>query len=77
MAPPLKEAEFDIDFGVGINVTKEIITIAVEKGIVEKSGSWFAYNSDRLGQGVDKATQFLNDNQEIRQEILNKINEVL
>jgi recombination protein RecA len=65
VAPPFKQVEFDIMFGEGISRTGELIDLGVKAGIVEKSGSWFSYNSQRLGQGRENAKQFLRDNPDI------------
>jgi recombination protein RecA len=73
VAPPFRQAEFDIIFGEGISKTGEIIDMGVELGIVQKSGSWFSYNSDKLGQGRDAVKQLLIDNPELSAEIENKI----
>jgi recombination protein RecA len=69
MAPPLKVIEFDIMYGEGISKTGELIDLGVKAGIVDKSGSWFSYNSQRLGQGRDNARQFLKDNLDTAREI--------
>ncbi len=73
VAPPFKTAEVDIMYGEGISKEGEIIDIGVEKDIVEKSGSWYAYEDERLGQGRENAKQFLRENPEIRDEIAQKI----
>ncbi len=65
VAPPFREAEFDIMYGEGISRTGDLLDLAVEKKIIEKSGAWFAYNGERLGQGRENAKQFLKDNTEI------------
>jgi recombination protein RecA len=75
VAPPFRSAEFDIIFGEGISKTGEIIDMGVELNIIQKSGSWFSYNSDKLGQGRDAVKQLLNDNPELANEIENKIRE--
>jgi len=75
VAPPFRSAEFDIVFGEGISKTGEIIDMGVELGIVQKSGSWFSYNSDKLGQGRDAVKQLLTDNPELANEIETKIRE--
>ncbi len=69
MAPPFKQVEFDIMYGEGVSKTGELIDLGVKSGIVEKSGAWFSYNSQRLGQGRENAKQFLRDNPEISDEI--------
>ena len=69
MAPPFKQVEFDIMYGEGVSKTGELVDLGVKAGIVEKSGAWFSYNSQRLGQGRENAKQFLRDNPEAAQEI--------
>ena len=69
MAPPFKQVEFDIMYGEGVSKTGELVDLGVKAGIVEKSGSWFSYNSERLGQGRENAKQFLKDNPVIANEI--------
>ena len=68
-------AECDIIFGEGISKTGEILDLGVELGIVQKSGSWFSYNNDKLGQGRDAVKQLLTDNPELANEIETKIRE--
>ncbi len=75
VAPPFRAAEFDIIFGEGISKTGEIIDMGTELGIVQKSGSWYSYNNDKLGQGRDAVKQLLTDNPELAKEIENKIRE--
>ena len=75
VAPPFRAAEFDIIFGHGVSKTGEIIDMGVELGIVQKSGSWFSYNNDKLGQGRDAVKQLLLDNPELSNEIETKIRE--
>jgi len=75
VAPPFRSAEFDIVFGEGISKTGEIIDMGVELGIVQKSGSWFSYNNDKLGQGRDAVKQLLTDNPELANELETKIRE--
>ena len=65
LAPPFKQVEFDIMYGEGISKTGELIDLGVKAGIVEKSGAWFSYDSQRLGQGRENAKMFLRDNPEI------------
>lgn len=74
MAPPFKVAEFDIIYGKGIDTNGEIIDIGAEMEIVEKSGAWYSYNDERMGQGRENAKKFLEENPQIRAEILSKIN---
>ena len=73
VAPPFKVAEFDILYGKGISKSGEIIDLAVEAGIMEKSGAWYSYNDERIGQGKDKTRAYLEDNPELLDEIENKI----
>jgi len=75
VAPPFRIAEFDIIFGQGISKSGEIIDMGVELGIVQKSGSWFSYNSDKLGQGREAVKQLMTDNPELSNEIEVKIRE--
>jgi recombination protein RecA len=75
VAPPFRSAEFDIIFGEGISKVGEIIDMGVELGIVQKSGSWFSYNTDKLGQGRDSVKTLLKDNPELQAEIEKKIRE--
>ena len=65
VAPPFREAEFDVMYGEGISRTGDLLDLAVDRRIVEKSGAWFAYAGERLGQGRENAKQFLKDNPEI------------
>ena len=69
VAPPFREVEFDIMYGLGISKLGEIIDLGVKAGVVEKSGSWFSYNSQRIGQGRDNAREFLKANPDIAVEI--------
>ncbi|MEZ2441515.1 recombination protein RecA [Chitinophaga sp. W3I9] len=73
VAPPFRQAEFDIVYGQGISKTGEIIDMGVEYGVVQKSGSWFSYDTNKLGQGRDAVKQLLNDNPELAAEIEAKI----
>ncbi|MFH5822543.1 recombinase RecA [Georgenia sp. AZ-5] len=73
MAPPFKQAEFDILYGHGISREGGLIDLGVENGIVRKSGAWFTYEGDQLGQGKEKARAFLKDNPELAEEIEKKI----
>jgi recombination protein RecA len=73
VAPPFREAEFDIMYGEGISREGDLIDLAVEKRIVEKSGAWFAYGGDRLGQGRENAKQFLKENPDIRRTIEERV----
>ena len=73
VAPPFREVEFDILYGEGISKTGEILDLGVKGGIVEKSGSWFSYNSERIGQGRENVRRFLLDNPDIANEIEAKV----
>ena len=73
VAPPFKQVEFDIMFGEGISKMGELIDLGVKAHVVEKSGAWFSYDSQRLGQGRENAKAFLKDNPEIASEIESKI----
>jgi recombination protein RecA len=73
MAPPFREAEFDIMYGEGISREGDLLDLAVEKRLVEKSGAWFAYSGERLGQGRENAKQFLKDNPAVRQAIEDRV----
>ncbi len=75
VAPPFRQAEFDIIYGHGISKVGEIIDMGVELGIVQKSGSWFSYNGDKLGQGRESVKQLLEDNPEMSAELEAKIKE--
>ena len=75
VAPPFRAAEFDIIFGEGISKNGEIIDMGTELGVVQKSGSWYSYNNDKMGQGRDAVKQLLVDNPELAKEIETKIRE--
>ncbi|MEW6214047.1 MAG: recombinase RecA [Nitrospirota bacterium] len=73
VAPPFKQAEFDIYFNEGISKVGEIVDLGVEKGIIEKSGAWYSYSGNRIGQGRENAKEFLKNNIEVTREIEKKI----
>jgi recombination protein RecA len=73
LAPPFREAEFDIMYGVGISYEGDVLDLAAEKNIVEKSGTWFSFEGERLGQGREKAKEFLKENKDILDKIAQKI----
>jgi recombination protein RecA len=73
VAPPFREAEFDIMYGEGISREGDLLDLAVEKRIVEKSGAWFAFSGERLGQGRENAKQFLKENPSVRQTIEDRV----
>ncbi|NMB97238.1 MAG: recombinase RecA, partial [Clostridiaceae bacterium] len=75
VAPPFKEAEFDIIYGEGISKEGNILDVAVNLDIINKSGSWYSYNDQRIGQGRENAKQFLRENKDIAIEIENRIRE--
>jgi recombination protein RecA len=73
VAPPFREAEFDIMYGEGISKTGDLLDLAVDKRIVEKSGAWFAYGGERLGQGRENAKQFLKENPDVYRTIEDRV----
>lgn len=77
VAPPFRQVEFDIIFGEGISKVGEIIDMGVDLGIINKSGSWFSYGDNKIGQGRDAVKQFLMDNPELTEEIEGRIREAL
>jgi recombination protein RecA len=77
VAPPFREAEFDILYGEGISREGDLLDLAVERKIIDKSGTWFAYGGDRLGQGRENAKQFLRDNPETTQAIEDRLRKEL
>ena len=77
MAPPFTQVEFDIDFGKGISKVGDLIDVGVDKEIVRKSGAWFYYGEQRLGQGKENAKNFLLENNEVRISIDKEIRSAL
>lgn len=77
VAPPFKEVEYDVTFGKGISKAGNLLDIAVKQEFVQKSGSWFSYNGERIGQGRNNVKQYLEDNPEVSDEIEAKIREKL
>jgi recombination protein RecA len=75
LAPPFRQVEFDIMYGEGISKTGELLDLGVKSGVVEKSGAWFSYDSQRLGQGRENARQFLKDNPQIADAIEKSVRE--
>ena len=73
MAPPFKKAEFDIMYGEGISSTGEVLDIGVEAGVIEKSGSWYSYEGERVGQGRENVKKFFKDNEPLFQQVLLKV----
>jgi recombination protein RecA len=77
VAPPFREAEFDIIYGEGISREGDLIDLGVAQNIVEKSGSWYSYKGERIGQGRENARQFLKDNRDIRQQVDTELRKTL
>ena len=77
LAPPFRTAEFDIIYGRGISREGEIIDLATQLGVIEKSGVWYAYKGEKIGQGRERAKEFLEQNPEIREELVQQIREKL
>jgi recombination protein RecA len=77
VAPPFREAEFDILYGEGISKEGDLIDLGVDHKIIEKSGAWYAFNGERMGQGRENARQFLKDNHDIRREIESRLRQGL
>lgn len=75
VSPPFRQAEFDILYGEGISREGEVVELGVQNGIIDKSGAWYAYNGQKIGQGKDNAREWLRNNPAIAQEIENKIRE--
>ncbi len=73
VAPPFKEAEFDILYGVGISKEGDVLDLAVEEGLVEKSGAWYSFKGDRIGQGRENAKQFLKEHPDLLRQLENEI----
>jgi recombination protein RecA len=73
VAPPFKEAQFDIMFGKGISRSGDILDLAVGSDIIDKSGAWFAYNGEKIGQGRENAKNYLQNNPEIMYEVEQKV----
>ncbi len=76
MAPPFREAEFDLIFNEGISYVGDLLDLGVKKGLVEKSGSWFSYEGERLGQGRENSKQFLREHSEITDVLDSKLREI-
>jgi recombination protein RecA len=77
VSPPFKSAEFDILYGEGISREGEIVDMGVAHKVLDKSGAWYAYNGEKIGQGKDNAREFLRENPELAVEIENKIREAV
>jgi recombination protein RecA len=77
VAPPFREAEFDIMYGTGISKEGDLIDLGVDKGVIEKSGAWFSYKGERMGQGRENAKQFLVENADIRLKVEEELRKAL
>jgi recombination protein RecA len=77
VASPFREAEFDIIYGEGISKEGDLLDLGVAQNLIEKSGSWFSYKGDRIGQGRENARQFLKDNADIRQTVDSELRRAL
>ena len=77
VAPPFREAEFDILYGEGISKEGDLLDLGVDQKIIEKSGAWYAFNGERMGQGRENARQFLKDNHDIRREVDSRLRQGL
>ncbi len=77
IAPPFRQAEFDIMYNKGISRSGDVLDLAVDKGIVDKSGAWFAYGGNKIGQGREATKKYLEDNPQVMEEIAGKITEVV
>ena len=75
--PPFKEAEFDITYGEGISKTGDLLDLGVQTGIIDKSGSWYSFSGERIGQGRENVKRFLTDNPDIYSSALSKVRESL
>ncbi|MFA6374804.1 MAG: DNA recombination/repair protein RecA, partial [Bacilli bacterium] len=73
VAPPFKFCEVDLIYGLGVSRESEIIDLGVEKDIIQKSGSWYAYNEEKIGQGKENVRNYLNENPNLMKEIVEKI----
>ena len=77
MAPPFKDAEFDITYGSGISRTGDLLDMAVEHGLVEKSGSWYSFEGERIGQGRENVKRYLTENAEIADDLMARVREAM
>ncbi len=77
MAPPFKDAEFDITYGEGISRTGDLLDMGVETGVIDKSGSWYSHDGERIGQGRENVKKFLKDNKDVYDSILRKVREAM
>ncbi|MEK6195160.1 MAG: DNA recombination/repair protein RecA, partial [Deltaproteobacteria bacterium] len=77
IAPPFKNAEFDIMYGEGISKTGDLLDVGVEENIIDKSGSWYSYNGERIGQGRENVKAFLTDNPDIFEDAYTRVREAV
>jgi recombination protein RecA len=77
VSPPFREAEFDILYGIGISKEGDLLDLGVAQRIVEKSGAWYSFDGERMGQGRENVRNFLRENEDIRQEIENRLRQGL
>ena len=77
LAPPFTDAEFDIMYGEGISKTGDMLDVGVEQGIIDKSGSWYSFDGERIGQGRENVKRFLAENADINDTIYAKLREKL
>src|SRR6202035_3968862 len=77
LAPPFREAEFDIVYGEGISKEGDLVDLGVAQNLVEKSGSWYSYKGERIGQGRENAKQFLKDNTDMRKQVDSELRKAL
>jgi recombination protein RecA len=73
LAPPFKEAEFDLMYGEGISQTGEVLDVGVSEGVIDKSGSWYSYNGERIGQGRENVKKYFDENPDIYRDITEKV----
>jgi recombination protein RecA len=77
LAPPFQEAEFDIMYGEGVSAAGDLLDNGVALGVIEKSGSWYAYEGERIGQGRENVKRFFKDNPDVFEAILTKVRQKL
>ncbi len=77
LAPPFKEAEFDILYGEGISSIGDVLDVGVETGVIEKSGAWYSFGGERIGQGRSNVKSFFNDNPDVYQTVVNRVREAI
>ena len=77
VAPPFRQAEFDIIYGEGVSSLGELVDLGLEHDIIQNSGSWYSYGEEKIGQGRDSAKQWLRDNEEARAEVTRRVRQTL